>query len=81
VFGNRDWAALGFLVVQPNIQQDAILKLKIREHPPSPLLVELLRKTPPQNDADARKWFGMLAGRIAGVSLVRFHNSGQLLKS
>jgi len=57
---------MGFLVVHPSIQQDAVGKLKLKEHPPPALLVDLLNSTPPKNDVEARKWFGILAGRIAG---------------
>lgn len=49
------------------MRDDALAKLKIREHPPSSLLVALLEKTPPKSDAQARKWFGILASRVTGA--------------
>jgi hypothetical protein len=70
VFASPDWASLGFLVVPSSLRDDALTKLKISEHPPAPLLVALLEKTPPRNDAQAREWFGILAGRVAGTLLL-----------
>jgi hypothetical protein len=49
------------------LRDDALAKLKIREHPPSSLLVALLEQSPPKSDVQARKWFGILAGRVTGV--------------
>jgi Protein of unknown function (DUF3684) len=69
-----EWAHLGFLVVDPSIQAEAVTMLKLQHHPPTSLLVELLAKTPPKDDSQARKWFGILAGRIAG----KFNLSGYL---
>jgi hypothetical protein len=49
------------------LHDDALAKLKIRKHPPSSLLVALLEQSPPQSDVQARKWFSILAGRVAGA--------------
>jgi hypothetical protein len=67
VFASPEWASLGFLVVPSSLRDDALTKLKISEHPPASLLVALLEKTPPRNEAQAREWFGILAGRVAGA--------------
>jgi hypothetical protein len=68
VFSNPDWAAFGLLVIQQSLQHDAATKLKIKQHPPTSTLVSLLEKTPPKDVSEARKWFGILAGRISGAS-------------
>lgn len=68
VFATADWALLGFLIVDSNLRPDAVGKLKIKAHPPSSLLISLLEKTPPQTEATARQWFGVLASRISGIS-------------
>jgi hypothetical protein len=68
VFTSPEWAHLGFLVVDPSIRAKAVTKLMLQHHPPTSLVVELLGKTPPKDDAQARKWFGILAGHTAGKS-------------
>ncbi|KAJ6607773.1 hypothetical protein B0H10DRAFT_2070382 [Mycena sp. CBHHK59/15] len=68
VFANQDWATLGYLVFVPNPQHDAASKLMIPQHPPTSRLVSLLQATPPQSEAEARKWFTVLAGRISDFS-------------
>ncbi|KAK7445396.1 hypothetical protein VKT23_014813 [Stygiomarasmius scandens] len=64
VYSNPEWNAFGFAVLASSIVKDVALKLRIREHPPSNMLVEYLRKTPPKDVPEARKWFEVLAGRI-----------------
>jgi hypothetical protein len=66
VFSNPEWALFGLLVVHPGIQPHDVPKLKLREHPPASLLIDLLSTSPPTNHAEATKFFGTLAGRIAG---------------
>ncbi|KAJ7209538.1 hypothetical protein GGX14DRAFT_451864 [Mycena pura] len=66
VFAKQEWSQLGYLVFAQN--SDAALRLKIQQHPSTARLVELLEKTPPKNEAEGRKWFTVLAGRISDFS-------------
>ena len=67
VFSNPDWQSLGFPILDPDLRQDAVTKLKIREHPPTNQLVNLLEMSPPTTEIQARKWFGVLSRRISGM--------------
>ncbi|KAF9650775.1 hypothetical protein BDM02DRAFT_3140374 [Thelephora ganbajun] len=60
VFLDPDWHSLGFPVLDPTLRQDAIVKLGIKEHPPTNRLVRHLRASPPTTEAQAREWFGFL---------------------
>ncbi|EIN13823.1 hypothetical protein PUNSTDRAFT_117488 [Punctularia strigosozonata HHB-11173 SS5] len=64
VFVGLEWSALGFLVVEPSLRNDALAKLKIREHPPTSMLVALLQNSPPKTHAVAQQWFTVLASRV-----------------
>ena len=66
VFSNLEWQSLGFPVLDPGLRQDAVTKLKIKEHPPTNQLVRLLQTSPPTTEAQAREWFGVLSRRISG---------------
>ena len=68
VFSNLEWQSLGFPVLDPDLRQDAVTKLKIKEHPPTNQLVRLLQTSPPTTEAQARKWFEVLSRRISGLS-------------
>ena len=67
VFSNPDWESLGFPVLDPTLRQDAVSKLKIKEHPPTNQLVRLLEASPPATEAQAREWFEVLSRRISGL--------------
>jgi hypothetical protein len=67
VFASPEWAFLGLPIVEPAFRVDALTKLRVLEHPPSSVLVSLLEKRCPQNEAQARKWFTVLSGRISGA--------------
>lgn len=67
VFSNPGWQSLGFPVLDAALRQDAVNKLKIKEHPPTNQLVRLLEASPPTTGAQAREWFGVLSRRISGV--------------
>jgi len=67
VFSNPDWQSLGFPTFDPILRQDAVSKLKIKEHPPTNQLVHLLETSPPTTEAQAREWFGILSRRISGM--------------
>lgn len=69
VFTQEDWLLMGFPVIERTLKNDDMhSKLKIREHPPTSQLVSLLERQPPQDEETARKWFSVLAGRIARTS-------------
>lgn len=67
VFSNPDWQSLGFPILDPALRQDAANRLKIKEHPPTNQLVRLLETSPPDTQAQAREWFGILSRRISGL--------------
>ncbi|KAG6829550.1 hypothetical protein H0H92_004219 [Tricholoma furcatifolium] len=63
-----DWAVMGFLVTPATLQADALSKLKIRPHPPTAMVVDLLERTPPKDEAEARAWFSVLGSRVSDFS-------------
>ena len=67
VFSNLEWKSLGFPILDPALRQDAVTKLKIKEHPPTHQLVSLLETCPPTTKAQASEWFGVLSRRISGL--------------
>ena len=77
VFSNLEWRSLGFSVLDPSLRQDAVTKLKIKEHPPTNQLVRLLETSPPTTEAQAREWFGVLSRRISGSCNPKSHESGR----
>jgi len=79
VFSNPDWQSLGFHILDPALGQDAVNKLKIKEHPPTNQLVRLLETSPPATEAQAREWFGILSRRISGMCHVQ--SDGRVLIS
>ncbi|KAI1790758.1 hypothetical protein LXA43DRAFT_921512 [Ganoderma leucocontextum] len=68
VFSAPEWAALGFMVVDSSLKGDALMYLKIQEHPPGPRLVNLLKTAPPPTEDIARQWFTALASRVIAFS-------------
>lgn len=78
VFSNSDWAVMGFLVTHPTLHLDAVSKLKVKQHPPTSLIVDLLERTPPKDEAEARLWFSVLAGRISNFSPQELQRMSQL---
>ncbi|KAG1726435.1 uncharacterized protein EDB91DRAFT_1263755 [Suillus paluster] len=68
VFASPQWKAFGFSVVQDTVRDVAVSKLGLKEHPPATKIVALLEKTPPQDHDVARRWFEILAGRVADFS-------------
>lgn len=66
VFAAPEWAALGFTIVEPNLREEVVTKLKIDLHPPPSRLVALLEKAPPAQSV-ARVWFETLASRTGGT--------------
>ena len=67
VFSDAACAVLGFSVVHQSMRNEHLHKLKLVESPPTVRIVPILQKTPPQDEATARKWFEYLAGRLGGM--------------
>ncbi|RDB24786.1 hypothetical protein Hypma_008085 [Hypsizygus marmoreus] len=78
VVSNPDWAVMGFLVTHPSLQPDAPTKLKIKPHPSTTRIVDLLERTPPKDEAEAKQWFSILAGRISDFSHQELERLSQL---
>ncbi|KAF8270077.1 hypothetical protein EI94DRAFT_1723808 [Lactarius quietus] len=68
LYASPEWAALGFLVVDPLLRDDAASKLKLTSHPPTSEIVALLERSPPKDDTTARQWFEVLSGRVPEFS-------------
>ncbi len=68
VFSAPEWAALGFMVVDPSLKGADLIHLKVQDHPPGPRLVNLLKSNPPPTEDIARQWFTTLASRVTGRS-------------
>ncbi|KAF8070283.1 hypothetical protein FPV67DRAFT_1486835 [Lyophyllum atratum] len=78
VFSNSDWATMGFLVTHPSLHIDAVSKLKVKQHPPTSLIVDLLERTHPKDESEARSWFSILASRISDFSSQELQSMMQL---
>ena len=52
--------------MDPALRDGAASKLKLKNHPPTSELVTLLEKSPPGDEATARKWFEALSNRVPG---------------
>lgn len=68
VFAHQEWAELGYSVVDPNLSQDAITKLRLQQHPPTSLIViRFSGGMHPKDEQQAIRWFSILASRIPGM--------------
>ncbi|KAI0670652.1 hypothetical protein C8Q78DRAFT_1037269 [Trametes maxima] len=68
VYSSPEWAALGFLITDPSLKGEALINLKIQEHPAGTKLVNLLKTSPPTTEELAKQWFTALAGRVSAFS-------------
>ncbi|KAH9990216.1 hypothetical protein BJV74DRAFT_837251 [Russula compacta] len=68
LYASPEWAALGFAIADPLLQDGATRKLKLNNHPPTSDLVTLLEKSPPGDGGTARQWFEILSGRVPDFS-------------
>ena len=68
LYASPEWAALGFLVVDPLLRDGAESKLKLNSHPPTSEIVALLERSPPRDETIARQWFEVLSGRVPGTA-------------
>ncbi|PCH38307.1 hypothetical protein WOLCODRAFT_96891 [Wolfiporia cocos MD-104 SS10] len=78
VYANHVWSTLGFAVIQPHLRADATTKLKIREQPPTSLLVGLLERNPPLEESTATQWFAVLASRITEFTNAQLKHLSEL---
>ncbi|KAH9014859.1 hypothetical protein EDB84DRAFT_1590279 [Lactarius hengduanensis] len=68
LYASPEWATLGFLVVDPLLQDGAASKLKLNSHPPTPEIVTLLEGSPPIDETKARQWFEVLSDFVPEFS-------------
>jgi hypothetical protein len=52
--------------VDPTLQDGETRKLKLKKHPPTSELVNILKRSPPEDETTARQWFQTLSGLIEG---------------
>ncbi|KAG9078227.1 hypothetical protein FS749_009799, partial [Ceratobasidium sp. UAMH 11750] len=65
IYSNEECAVMGFNVVDPSLDKEAIVKLQIASNPPTRMLLTGLLGNPPRDQALSRKYYEYLAGRIA----------------
>ncbi|KAF8604785.1 hypothetical protein BDV93DRAFT_440059, partial [Ceratobasidium sp. AG-I] len=65
VYSNPECAVMGFNVVDPSLDKEAIVKLQIASNPPTRMLLTSLLGSPPRDQALSRKYYEYLASRIA----------------
>ncbi|QRW13174.1 hypothetical protein RhiLY_12173 [Ceratobasidium sp. AG-Ba] len=68
VYSNPECAVMGYNVVDPSLDKEAIVKLQIASNPPTRMLLTTLLGTPPRDQALSRKYYEYLAGRITDFS-------------
>ncbi|KZT22896.1 hypothetical protein NEOLEDRAFT_1137233 [Neolentinus lepideus HHB14362 ss-1] len=78
VFVNSDWEKLDYRIVDDNIRNDALTKLKIHEHPHPSALVSLLQRKSPRTEAVASEWFAVLASRISAFTPTQLKTLSQM---
>ncbi|KAI0781217.1 hypothetical protein BD413DRAFT_667167 [Trametes elegans] len=78
VFSAPEWAMLGFLVTDPSLNGEALMHLKIQEHPSGARLVNLLRTTPPPTEEIAKQWFTALASRVTSFTPTEIRTMSQM---
>lgn len=67
MFADREFAIMGFSVVDSSLPADWVTKLKLPKTPPVTAIISVLERTPPKDLDTARKWFELLAGRLSGT--------------
>ncbi|KAI0371771.1 hypothetical protein BV20DRAFT_1016624 [Pilatotrama ljubarskyi] len=78
VFSAPEWASLGFMVTDPSLKGEALMHLKIQEHPPGARLVNLLRASPPPTEELAKQWFTALASRVTSFTPTELRTLSQM---
>ena len=75
VYVDPDAIIFGFMVVHPSIRGTATEKLKLKQHPPTSLILPILESSPPREIPEAQKMFEVLAGRVSGNIILCSINS------
>ncbi|KAI0637255.1 hypothetical protein C8Q77DRAFT_1216014 [Trametes polyzona] len=78
VYHAPEWATLGLMVTDPWLKGEALVRLKIQEHPPGPRLVNLLQTSPPPTEEVGKQWFAALAGRVTSFSSTELRTLSQM---
>ncbi|KAF8581823.1 hypothetical protein K439DRAFT_1513339 [Ramaria rubella] len=65
VFIDREYATMGFSVIDTTLPAEWASKLRLLKSPPTSMIIPLLHETPPKNVSAARSWFQLLAGRLS----------------
>ncbi|KAI0822620.1 hypothetical protein BC628DRAFT_1388241 [Trametes gibbosa] len=78
VFSASEWATLGFVVIDPSLKGEALMHLKIQEHPAGVRLVNLLKTNPPSTEDIAKQWFTILASRVTTFSSTELRTLSQM---
>ncbi|KAF8688692.1 hypothetical protein RHS03_09437, partial [Rhizoctonia solani] len=65
VYSNPECAVMGFNVVDPTLDKEAVVKLQVASNPPTRALLTTLLGTPLRDQALSRKYYEYLASRIA----------------
>ncbi|CAE6531048.1 unnamed protein product [Rhizoctonia solani] len=65
VYSNAECAVMGFNVVDPSLDKEAIVKLQVASNPPTRALLTTLLGSPPRDQVLSRKYYEYLASRIA----------------
>ncbi|KAG8927833.1 hypothetical protein FRC02_007726 [Tulasnella sp. 418] len=68
VYADPECAVMGFSVVKTELREVALSKLRIRDHPSTQSILNVLLETPPSTPQIAQSYFGYLARRIADFS-------------
>ncbi|KAI0646791.1 hypothetical protein C8Q79DRAFT_956470 [Trametes meyenii] len=78
VYSSPEWAALGFQITEPSLKGEALINLKIQDHPVGTRLVDLLRTSPPPTEEIAKQWFTALASRVTTFSSTELRALSQM---
>lgn len=66
MYAGLEWAELGFAVVDPTLHDGMARKLKVKKSPSTSNVLAVLKKSPPEDEATARRWFDILSGHVSG---------------
>jgi hypothetical protein len=66
VYASPEWAELGFAVVDPTLHDKMARRLKVKKSPSTSNIVTVLKRSPPEDEATARRWFDILSGHVSG---------------
>ncbi|ELU45145.1 hypothetical protein AG1IA_00825 [Rhizoctonia solani AG-1 IA] len=72
VYSNPECAVMGLNIIDPNFDQDTIIKLQIATQPSTEVLLKLLSIDPPCHRDKAQKCYEYMASRIADLITIDF---------